>query len=253
MKLIIDTRNGISGDICCAGLIGLGANRDRIVQAMEKAGMMIGMIEITHHLENDIHRLDMILKTDIPSLSGSQTHIYLQRSLENHKLSPVRHEQAHAILDTLCRAEKKVHEKDPRLQHMVTHHHNHRSSDDALLHEAQDILVDITGAICGLMDLEITEVHYFDHVNVGNGTIRFSHGTFHVPVPAVREILTTSGIEWRSSDRYEQEMSTPTGVSILAGLNAERVGKLEVSGIVRSSKARGSRQGLPPVEFHLVR
>ena len=51
MKLVIDTRNGIAGDIVNAGLIGLGDDEKEMISSMEYAGNHIGITRIKPTVE----------------------------------------------------------------------------------------------------------------------------------------------------------------------------------------------------------
>ena len=91
---------------------------------------------------------------------------------------------------------------------------------DAHLHEAgsADTLADILGtaAACeslGVFDGEV----YSCPVAVGGGTVSFSHGTVSVPAPAVLEIARRHHIPIFGGP-VNEELATPTGVSILASL-----------------------------------
>jgi hypothetical protein len=87
-----------------------------------------------------------------------------------------------------------------------------------------------------------------DYVNVGGGTVTFSHGTLDVPTPATRHILDAHHIPWKKSD-IAFEMATPTGASILAGCGASRIVAEPV--YAREALAGGTRP-LPPIHFMLV-
>ncbi|GAJ21977.1 unnamed protein product, partial [marine sediment metagenome] len=174
-------------------------------------------------------------------------------------------------LNVLCDAERYVHSHDKRLRHMLhRYYHNHKKHNqspdykhnhkgiyyhhkgyniEAILHEAKDIFIDVVGLSIGLRELDISEIGYLDYINVGNGTIRFSHGEFEVPAPATEQILNKYGLRWEKSD-INEEMATPTGVSILAGCKAKRIYALEDYHIIKKSLAKGTR-GLPSICFFL--
>ena len=89
------------------------------------------------------------------------------------------------------------------------------------LHEAQDILLDLTGAAWGLQALKIDlgSVMCLSPVRVGGGTTGLtSHGRLPVPAPATRAILEEHHISYQSGP-VEAELLTPTGAAILAALS----------------------------------
>lgn len=253
--LIIDTRNGIAGDITCAGLISLGADPTRVADAMERAGSYIGTASVVPMFNKGIVSLDICLSPSSPHLQESEARGFLSDILSDLDLSPFHRLIGMRILDTLCEAERFVHSSDRRLQHMHRSPPNGFSNKhhppQAILHESQDILCDITGFVVGLSDLDIRSVRYVQGVTVGNGSLTFSHGTFEVPAPATRRILDTHGIPWSLSEEKVGEMATPTGVSILVGSGAELTEEIATEKSTRTGFASGTRPGLSPVSFHL--
>ena len=101
----------------------------------------------------------------------------------------------------------------------IPHRHNEEKT---VLHEAQDILIDIVGAAYGLQYLGVSlrNVLCVMPVAVGGGMIKFSHGTLPVPAPAVAAILKNYKIP-SVSGPVESELLTPTGAAILAALQPE--------------------------------
>ena len=91
---------------------------------------------------------------------------------------------------------------------------------DTHLHEAgsTDTLADILGTATGCDSLRLFEGHIYScPVAVGGGTVSFSHGTLSVPAPAVLEIARRHHIPIFGGPTNE-ELATPTGVSILASM-----------------------------------
>ena len=97
--------------------------------------------------------------------------------------------------------------------------HSH-SSEEAVLHEAQDILLDVMGAAVGLqhLDVNMNSVICFTPVAVGGGMITFSHGTMPAPAPATASILKRHRIP-HVSGPVDAELLTPTGAALLAALH----------------------------------
>jgi uncharacterized protein (DUF111 family) len=52
----------------------------------------------------------------------------------------------------------------------------------------------------------------------GSGTVKCSHGTIPVPVPAVRELLKQTDIPLHSDTNIRTELVTPSGLALLIGL-----------------------------------
>ncbi len=96
--------------------------------------------------------------------------------------------------------------------------HSH-AGEEAVLHEAQDILLDVMGAAKGLeaLEIDLENVVCLTPVSVGGGVVRFSHGTLPVPAPATTAILKSHRIP-HVSGPVDVELLTPTGAAILAAL-----------------------------------
>ncbi|MBW2703708.1 MAG: tRNA (N6-threonylcarbamoyladenosine(37)-N6)-methyltransferase TrmO [Deltaproteobacteria bacterium] len=89
------------------------------------------------------------------------------------------------------------------------------------LHEAQDILLDVTGAAWALqsMGVDLGAVICTEPVRVGGGrTGPTSHGRLPVPAPATQAILDAYQISHEEGP-VQAELLTPTGAAILAALS----------------------------------
>lgn len=239
MRLLVDTRNGIAGDIMSAGLIGLGAEPDTVCGTMEKAGSLMGQTRVRHSIESGIHRLHVDFESP-GHLHAAKAREHLSTALDMAGIARPWSDMATRVLEVMIEAEGRVHSEHPALRH-------HFHGPEPVLHEASDIIMDITGMAAGMMALDITSLGYLDRVNVGGGKVKFSHGTLDVPTPATRYILDSRNIAWSTSD-IGMESATPTGVSMLAGCGAVRLS--EEPQAVRKALAGGTRP-LPPVAFIL--
>jgi hypothetical protein len=119
------------------------------------------------------------------------------------------------------------------------------------LHEAgsTDTLVDILGTAVGCDSLDLFEGKVYSlPLAVGGGTVSFSHGTVSVPAPAVLEVARRYHIPIFGGPANE-ELTTPTGVSILASLVDEFVEAppLLVPDIVGYGAGNRELEGAPDV------
>jgi uncharacterized protein (DUF111 family) len=241
MKLVVDTRNGLAGDIMAAGLIGLGADPGKVTGAMESAGSGLGGAQVRHNFLDGVNRLEILAADKPDHLHAVQARKFLEMAIEEAGICNPWLDMARNALEALVRAEGHVHGNHPELK---KHFHGH----EPVLHEASDIIMDIAGMAAGMMALDIRGVEYIGIVNVGGGSVTFSHGTLDVPTPATRQILDSRGIPWARSDSG-MEMATPTGAAILAGCGATRI--VSEPAAIRTALAGGTRP-LPPIKFILA-
>jgi uncharacterized protein (TIGR00299 family) protein len=78
---------------------------------------------------------------------------------------------------------------------------------------ALDSIADVVGVCAALHDLGVRSLTG-SQVAVGSGTVRAAHGRIPVPVPAVTRLATG----WRIVAGGEGELTTPTGMALLAAL-----------------------------------
>jgi len=133
----------------------------------------------------------------------------------------------------------------------IPHKHD---NEDSYLHEAQDIIIDISGAVMGMQLLNIdTNAILTESLSVGNGEIVFSHGKLSVPAPATKNILNKYKIPFTMGP-VDKELCTPTGASILAALNHKSEHDFLKN---NKTKTQGASRGtkdyqIPPLKMYLV-
>ncbi|MBQ9270664.1 MAG: nickel pincer cofactor biosynthesis protein LarC [Alphaproteobacteria bacterium] len=220
---------GISGDMTVASLLDLGANREKMDQAIESL-----------HLDGFHYHIE---RKNSYSIAGLDFDVHLHHHDEPHE----EHYHEH-------------HEHEHGHHHEHEHHHEHRHLHDVYeiiertqmsdkarelakkiflivaeaeakahgvpveevhFHEvgAIDSIVDIISAAVLLDDLGIDKV-IVTGLSEGSGTVMCQHGELPVPVPAVLNIAETHGIILRSTDN-KGEMVTPTGIAIVSALNPQ--------------------------------
>ena len=215
--LVIDPSTaGISGDRLVAALIDLGADEKRTVEAMlATRDHLRGCYGLDISLEEILlggfraKRLLVKARESMAERKVGQLMRALKESCSKKGLSKEATDFAIRTLQTLSSAESKLHGGDPSKAHF---------------HElgSVDTLVDIVGTACALDCLKL-----FDGVRIvstpvatGGGRLTFSHGTLPVPAPAVLEIASAHGLELVGGP-VEGELTTPTGMAILANLASE--------------------------------
>ena len=212
MALVVDPRGaGISGDMMLAALVDMGADGGSITDGITECaryldGSAILRMDFRTEYRNGTRcmRLDMETQ-DPPSRPAHQMVRAIDESVSHLGLSARAAAFARRSIESMVSAESRIH-----------------ASDHTLLHEAAsiDTLADITGTAAALDQLEAWEGTVVAMpVNVGSGSVTFSHGTYPNPAPAVLEILKEAGIAMMGSS-INAETTTPTGACMLAGLQA---------------------------------
>lgn len=216
MVLVIDPQiAGVSGDMFLCSLVGLGADKTRITDGIKKCekflkGSSITRLDFGRVQQGGLDAFQMTLEADedTGSKKGTDMKRAVRDSVAELALSKKAQEFASSCIDILVSSESRVHGV---------------SEDSVHFHEAAgiDTLVDIVGVAIALDDLGLFEEKIVClPVCVGGGTVSFSHGTMSNPAGAILEIFRNSNLVIRGSDAGE-ELATPTGACILAGLNAE--------------------------------
>lgn len=128
---------------------------------------------------------------------------------------------------------------------------SHTHSHGTFLHEAQEIILDITGAVTALESLELNpEATITSPVSVGGGMVQFSHGKLPVPAPATKNILENYKIPYIKG-YVESELCTPTGAAILAALNTRK--EPMPSKFYKKGTFRGTKKlPTPPFKMYLA-
>ena len=108
------------------------------------------------------------------------------------------------VFESLAIAEAQVHGVDP---------------DDIHFHEigSIDSLVDVIGVCAAINYLKPKNI-YCNTPNLGKGFTITEHGKIPIPAPAVLELISKSNIEVCCNSSIEEELSTPTGISLLLTL-----------------------------------
>lgn len=272
MQLYINPNGGIAGDMFAAALISAGAPQQQMLEALWLAASKLGKSTIDCQLTADnSSRLIMDLHHNKQHLSGHEAHHFLSSIFEELELDPIYREFGQRALQILIEAEIQAHSENHFLtdhlhhhhtenEHHHEHHHEHghhhhhpHQTQEAWLHEAQDVLIDITGAAFGLQLLEApVKATLLAPVSLGGGIIKFSHGEMSAPAPATKIILQKHWIPSQLGP-IDVELCTPTGAAILAALGATRVETLTSANIIGSGISRGSKDlPIPPLNIILV-
>jgi uncharacterized protein (TIGR00299 family) protein len=199
MKAILfDPFSGASGDMTTACLIDLGADADKVKEAMEEAADV--EVEVTRTTKKGIAAtaVNVTVKKE-----GSLKLSEIVKRIGSLSLPEDVISDAVYVFNILGSAESKIHGVPLEKLHF---------------HELgqEDAIADIVGACTAFHDLELKEHRiYCTPISTGKGFIEFSHGKFPVPAPAALEILKVFSLPWKTGP-VEGELLTPTGAALLA-------------------------------------
>ena len=213
MVIVIDPQiAGISGDMLLSSLVNLGADKNKIIEGIEKSqkflsNSTIKKIDFQKIQKRGIESTELILEIDenISERKGIEIKKAILDSVNELNLPTKGKIFAESCINTLISSESKIHGI---------------SEDSVHFHEASsiDTLVDIVGITIALDNLKLFEEKIVClPVSVGGGTVSFSHGTMSNPTSAVLQIFKNSNLNIKGNNSKE-ELTTPTGACILVNL-----------------------------------
>lgn len=192
--LFLDCSKGIAGDMFVGSLIDLGADKKKIIQALEG----VAEINVSRTVKKGVNATRFKVKYSqkkalYPDLVETIKSIGLPDKAENTALS---------ILGKLAEAESRAHEVELSRVH---------------LHEAADSVVDAVASAVALHDL-----------NLLGSKIRASTVSVGRLAPATAEIIKAYSIPIKYVSG--EEITTPTGAAILASLVSDYSGDSYIEG-----------------------
>ncbi len=216
MVIVIDPQiAGISGDMLLSTLVNLGADKSKIIKGIKTAekfldGSEIKKIDFETIKKHGTESTFLVLEVEekVNERKGIEIKKCIQNSLEKLNLSEKANNFALSSIDTLMKVESKIH------GYPIESVHFHEAS-------SIDTVVDIIGSTIALDDLKFFDDQIVTSpVAVGGGTVTFSHGTTSNPANAILEIFKNSNITI-SGGNIKEELTTPTGASMLVSLTNE--------------------------------
>jgi uncharacterized protein (TIGR00299 family) protein len=216
-----DCFSGISGDMFIGALIDAGLDLDDLRSELGKLDVPDMHVNARKVSKKNIAatRFEVVDK-------GEKRYRHLpdlNRIVDEGNLSDKVKAQAKEIFLAIAKAEAKIHNQPLEKVHF---------------HEvgALDTIVDVVGALVGLEKLRIQRV-FSSPLNVGSGTVEFSHGVFPVPAPATAELLAQTPVY---SNEVQGELVTPTGAALIAAL-ASSFGPMPLMTLSATGYGAGTR------------
>ena len=202
---LIECSPGISGDMLLGAFYDLGVPKKVIEQPLINLGLKdLYQLDFKESKSCSIRGVKAKVE-NIDCSSSKRTWRNIKELILNGQLEDKLKKIIYEVFESLAIAEGKVHGI---------------KSDDVHFHEigAIDSLVDIIGVCAALNYLNPKRV-YCNEPMLGKGFIQTEHGKLSVPPPAVIELIKQKNIKVLSNrDSIEGELSTPTGIALLANL-----------------------------------
>jgi uncharacterized protein (DUF111 family) len=255
MQLYIHPKGGIAGDMFAAALIDAGADAEKVTGAMQAAAEKLGRTALRYLKTSDgCGRLVIDVEHHYGHLSSTKAFHLLDHLFRELKIKKTYREFGIKVLNHLIKAGKEAYTNydfDTDAHHYHDYHHSggeelhlhdQNKEPEAWLHEAQDILIDVMGAVMGLQELSApTTAQLTCPVSLGGGSVSCSRGTLKVPVPATEMMIRNNNIPVQKGP-IETELFTPTGAAVISALNANMLtDKLPDKKIIAQGCSRGTK------------
>ena len=232
--LYLEAQSGISGDMAVAALLDLGADPEKLKQALASLGLDGYRLEISQVSKCGLRARDfnVILERD-ENKSGHEhnepgrAHAHGHGHLHGSEHLPAHPSRSFKDIVRIIRGSaisanaKALAEKTFRILAEAEAEAHGLSPEEVHFHEvgALDSIVDIVAAAICLDDLEVEET-VISRLTEGRGHVLCRHGLLPVPAPAVLNIARTHGLILHLAEE-EEEMVTPTGAAIAAALKTQ--------------------------------
>ena len=200
--LYFDTFNGVAGDMILGALLDMGLPLDHLRSELAKLNLTGYELSAEPIVREGLRGTNFrVLLTDEQGHHHHRSLTQIENLIRSSSLDETIRERAVLIFRRLGEAEAKAHNTT------LDHVHFHEVG-------AVDAIVDVVGACVGFGFFTIDEF-YTAPINLGGGTVTFSHGTWPVPAPATAELVrgfpTLLGT-------VQAELTTPTGAAIVSAL-----------------------------------
>jgi uncharacterized protein (TIGR00299 family) protein len=222
--------SGVAGDMALASLLDAGAGFEEVLLGLRS--LPVGGWDLHPRRTTRAGLAATQLVVEVEEDGTERTWSDVAKILDSAPALPERaRSRAQRVFAALAAAEGRIHGVAPE----EVHFHEVGST---------DAVVDVVGTCLALESLGVDAV-YASPVALGTGTVGSHHGELPNPAPAVLELLRGAPVY---GTRQHQELTTPTGAALLAGL-AESFGPMPALTVKATGYGAGSRDtpGAPNV------
>lgn len=243
--LYLECNSGISGDMTVAALLDLGADREKLMQALNSLPVSGYEVKVSRVSKSGLDACDFAVLLDDKHENHDHDMDYLHGHEHHEHDHHHHHDEEHGHHHHHAHDQNHHHAHEHRGLHDILHIIDHGDlttkakalakkiftilaeaeckahgvpMDEVHFHEvgAVDSIVDIVAAAVCLDDLDIQNV-IIPRLCEGTGSIRCQHGIIPVPVPATLNIANAHGLRLHMTN-VEGELVTPTGAAIAAAV-----------------------------------
>lgn len=213
---------GISGDMVLGALADAGLDFKAWLAEIDKLGLSGYDISKKKVKRTGLAGTKVTIKVTEPQPARHLAEI--ERLIGRSKISSTAKEKSLRVFRRLADSEARAHGVAVEKVHF---------------HEvgAVDSIIDIVGSTIALEMMGIDNI-LSSPLNLGSGTVKFSHGTFPVPAPATAALI--KGFPAYASE-IKAELTTPTGAALITTL-AEGAGPMPQMTMEKIGYGAGSRE-----------
>ncbi len=259
-SLYFECFSGISGDMTAAALLDLGVDEAKLLSALNSLPLSGYHVKISDVKKSEVHAKDFDVILEEANHDHDMNYLYghlkddaaPDKNVHGHMKGHAEHGMHHGDMSGhehghshdhghphhMHRGMKEIREiiagssLTEGAKSIMTRIFNKVAEAEATVHEttveevhfhevgAVDSIVDVAAIAVCLDELGIEEI-IPSVIYEGQGTVRCQHGILPVPVPAVTEILRTSGLKMHVMP-VNGEFITPTGAAVLAAMATNR-------------------------------
>ena len=202
-ELIIECAPGISGDMLLAAFYDLGVPQAIFEEPLFKLGLE-NFFSLSFQESKSYSLRGVKAEVNVFKNYKKKKWKDIKKFISNGSLDKDLESMIIKVFELLAIAESKVHGVHPEQVHF---------------HEigSIDSLVDVIGVCAAINYLKPGNI-YCNAPNLGKGFINTEHGKIPIPSPVVLELISSSQMKICSNYSIEEELSTPTGISLLLSL-----------------------------------
>ena len=202
-EIIIECSPGISGDMLLAAFYDLGVPQ----AVLEKPLINLGLKDFFSLSFNETRSFKLRgVKAEVNVLINNKQNKWkdIKQLILSGLLDKDLESMILEVFELLAIAEGRVHGVHP---------------DEVHFHEigSIDSLVDVIG-VCAAVNYLKPKNIFCNAPNLGKGFVNTEHGKIPIPSPVVLELISRSKLNICSDNSIDEELSTPTGISLLLTL-----------------------------------